>query len=83
MYDVLHTKAAVAYSELGLLLRSTSFFSTIFTLVAFCFFNDKHEFSNIDIGITYTLLFGAIVLEIYICSHYADFVPLDHFLVEQ
>lgn len=78
MYDVLYTKAAVAYSVLGLLLRSTSFFSIIFTLTSFCFFVDEHEFSNIDISITYTLLFGAVVLEIYvlimlILSHWTIF----------
>ncbi|XP_059595403.1 uncharacterized protein LOC100251477 [Vitis vinifera] len=65
MYDVLYTKATVVYSLLGILLRTASFFSTISTLVIFCFFIDKHEFSNIDINITYLLLLGAIFLEIY------------------
>ncbi|XP_034680005.1 uncharacterized protein LOC117910057 [Vitis riparia] len=53
MYDVLYTKATVIYSLLGILLRSTSFSFTISTLAAFHFFIDKHEFSNIDIDITY------------------------------
>ena len=65
MYDVLYTKATVIYSLLGMLLRSTSFSFTISTLAAFYFFIDKHEFSNIDIDITYLLLFGAIFLEVY------------------
>ncbi|XP_034696411.1 uncharacterized protein LOC117922381 [Vitis riparia] len=65
MYDVLYTKATVVYSLLGILFRTASFFSTISTLVIFCFFIDKHEFSNIDINITYLLLLGAIFLEIY------------------
>ncbi|XP_034695922.1 uncharacterized protein LOC117922048 isoform X2 [Vitis riparia] len=65
MYDVLYTKATVVYSLLGILLRTASFFSTISTLVAFCSFIDKHEFSNMDINITYLLLLGAIFLEIY------------------
>ncbi|KAL6335204.1 hypothetical protein AAG906_029432 [Vitis piasezkii] len=65
MYDVLYTKATVIYSLLGILLRSTSFSFTISTLAAFYFFIDKHEFSNIDIDITYLLLFGAIFLEVY------------------
>ncbi|KAL6334834.1 hypothetical protein AAG906_022823 [Vitis piasezkii] len=65
MYDVLYTKATVIYSLLGILLRSTSFSFTISTLAAFHFFIDKHEFSNIDIDITYLLLFGAIFLEVY------------------
>ena len=65
MYDVLYTKATVVYSLLGILLRITSFLSTISTLAAFCFFIDRHEFSNIDINITYLLLFGAIFLEVY------------------
>ena len=64
LFDVLHTKATVVYSLLGILLRTASFLSTISTLVAF-FFIHKHQFSNIDINITYTLLFGAIFLEIY------------------
>ena len=65
LYNVLYTKATVVYSLLGILLRIASFLSTISTLAAFCFFIDRHEFSNIDINITYTLLFGAIFLEIY------------------
>ena len=64
-YDVLYTKAIVVYSPLGILLRTVSFLSIISTLVAFSFFIDMHEFSNVDINITYTLLFGAIFLEIY------------------
>ncbi|XP_034696417.1 uncharacterized protein LOC117922387 [Vitis riparia] len=65
LYDALYTKATVAYSLLGIILRTASFLSTISTLAAFCFFIDRHEFSNIDINITYALLFGAIFLEIY------------------
>ena len=65
MYDVLYTKATVVYSLLGILLRTATFFSTISTLVAFCSFIDKHEFSNMDINITYLLLLGAIFREIY------------------
>ena len=38
MYDVLYTKATVVYTPLGILLRCISFFSTVSTLVAFCFF---------------------------------------------
>ena len=64
LYDVLYTKATVVYSLLGILLRTASFLSTISTLAAF-FFIHKHQFSNIDINITYTLLLGAIFLEIY------------------
>ena len=65
MYDVLCTKATVVYSLLGILLHTASFFSTISTLVAFCSFIDKHEFSNMDINITYLLLLEAIFREIY------------------
>ncbi|XP_034680012.1 uncharacterized protein LOC117910064 [Vitis riparia] len=65
MYDVLYTKATVVYSLLGILFLIASFLSTISTLAAFCFFIDRHEFSNIDINITYLLLFGAIFLEVY------------------
>ena len=65
LYDALYTKATVAYSLLGIIPRTASFLSTISTLAAFCFFIDRHEFSNIDLNITYALLFGAIFLEIY------------------
>ncbi|KAJ9691940.1 hypothetical protein PVL29_011175 [Vitis rotundifolia] len=65
LYDALYTKATVAYSLVGIILRTASFLSTISTFAAFCFFIDRHEFSNIDINITYALLFGAIFLEIY------------------
>ena len=64
-YDVLYTKAVVVYSPLGILLRTVSFLSIISTLVAFSFFIEMLEFSNVDVNITYTLLFGAIFLEIY------------------
>ncbi|XP_034680003.1 uncharacterized protein LOC117910055 [Vitis riparia] len=65
LYNVLYTKATVVYSLLGILLCTASFLSIISTSATFCFFIDRHEFSNIDINITYTLLFGAIFLEIY------------------
>ena len=65
LYDALYTKATVAYSLLGIIPRTASFLSTISTLAVFCFFIDRHEFSNIDLNITYALLFGAIFLEIY------------------
>ena len=65
LYDVLYTKAVVVYSPLGILLRTVSFLSIISTLVAFSFFIERHEFSNVDINITYALLSGAIFLEIY------------------
>lgn len=64
MYDVLYTKAAVVYSKLGILLRCISLSSTIFVLIAFSSI-DTHRYSTTDVIITYWLLAGGIILEIY------------------
>ena len=65
MYDVLYTKACVNYScRWGHLLRFVSLSFTVSTFVAFLLI-DRHEHSTIDLIITFLLLVGAIVLEIY------------------
>ena len=64
MYDVLYTKASVSYCRWGHLLRSVSLSFTVSTFVAFLLIH-KNEHSTLDQIITFLLLVGAIVLEIY------------------
>ncbi|KAK2652111.1 hypothetical protein Ddye_011967 [Dipteronia dyeriana] len=65
MYDKLYTKASLAYSCLGLFIRCISLCFLSSTLYAFATIIDKHPYQKIDIIITYTVLVGAIVLEVY------------------
>ncbi|KAM5577199.1 hypothetical protein ABKV19_007846 [Rosa sericea] len=62
MYEALYTKVYVVHSRRGYLLRATSF---IAVCIAFVFFYrlEKHGFQSFDVGITYSLLFGAIALD--------------------
>lgn len=64
MYDVLYTKAVVIYSRLGSLLRCISLSFTIFVLIAFSSI-DTGRYSTTDVIITYSLLAGGIVIEMY------------------
>ncbi|KAK9280396.1 hypothetical protein L1049_014085 [Liquidambar formosana] len=65
LYDVLYTKATIIYSRVGIFLRSVTLLSSISTLVAFSLVIDKNAYSNIDVTITYLLLVGTILVEIY------------------
>ncbi|KAM4099777.1 hypothetical protein ACB094_05G017400 [Castanea mollissima] len=67
MYDVFYTKAFLVYSlKLGCFLRLTSFSSTLVVLLVFSTIGDnKHLYTLDDRVITYVLLCGAILLEIY------------------
>ncbi|KAK9949551.1 hypothetical protein M0R45_005068 [Rubus argutus] len=62
MYEALYTKAYVVHSRWGYILRATSFGVICIALV---FFNklEKHGFHWLDVGVTYSLLFGAIALD--------------------
>ena len=64
MYDIFHTKRMVAYDEWGLVRRFICLFSAISTFMVFLTI-DKHEYSNIDVIITWLLLVETIVQEIY------------------
>ncbi|KAK0594879.1 hypothetical protein LWI29_001472 [Acer saccharum] len=65
-YDNLYTKAPLLYTRCGLGLRVITFFLTSSVLVLFpVVIHDKHKFSNTDVTITYILLVGAIILELY------------------
>ncbi|KAK1576017.1 hypothetical protein Q3G72_010163 [Acer saccharum] len=65
MYDLLYTKANIVYSRLGILFRVISFISSVTALVLFSVIIDIHAYSSIDVSITYILLIGAVVLEVY------------------
>ncbi|RVW91904.1 hypothetical protein CK203_030176 [Vitis vinifera] len=64
MYDIFYTKPMKAYDKFDLLLRFICLFPTISTFIGFLII-DKHEYSTTDVIITWLLLAGAIVLEIY------------------
>ncbi|KAK2403809.1 putative transmembrane protein [Trifolium repens] len=76
IYDMLYTKAVITYSYHGILLKSVSFFCTLFAFIAFSFLIFKqsvyikldfegHKHWNYDLIITFVLFIGAILLEIY------------------
>ncbi|PON88920.1 hypothetical protein TorRG33x02_153030 [Trema orientale] len=64
MYDMFYTKAVVIYSVVGGFLRFFSFSCVICVSLAFLI-TDKQDYTGADIVITYILLAGAIILEIY------------------
>ena len=64
MYDLLLTKAGLIHSWPGSICCFVSLLCTISTLIAFLII-DRNDYSNIDTIVTFLLLFGAIVLEIY------------------
>ncbi|PON80048.1 hypothetical protein PanWU01x14_004980 [Parasponia andersonii] len=61
-YQVLYTKVVVVRSKMGYIFR---FMSSSAVFVAFFLFysSEKHNYHNVDIKITYTLLCGAMALE--------------------
>ncbi|XP_075640249.1 uncharacterized protein LOC142611997 [Castanea sativa] len=63
IYEAFYTKVAVVHSVAGYIFRVLSI---LFVLVAFGFFYslDKHGFLDIDVKVTYTLLYGAIFLDL-------------------
>ncbi|TXG68467.1 hypothetical protein EZV62_003402 [Acer yangbiense] len=65
IYDMLYTKAAIVYSRIGISLRCISFISSVSALVLFSIIIDMQSYSLIDIMVTYLLLAGAVLLEIY------------------
>ncbi|KAL4625412.1 hypothetical protein ACB092_05G023800 [Castanea dentata] len=65
MYDVFYTKAYNVYSRMGSVLRLISFSSIVIVFVLFVIIVDKDAYLKDDITITYVLLDGAIIFEIY------------------
>lgn len=64
MFDTLYTKAIVIYTYKGFFLRFFYLSFTSFVFVAFLVV-DKQCNSPVDLSITYLLLVGAVVLELY------------------
>ncbi|CAN6347558.1 unnamed protein product [Urochloa humidicola] len=62
MYDMLYTKAAVIHTWYGCCIRVLSPLVTVSAFLLFQF-GSKNAYSRVDIGITYALLAGALVLE--------------------
>ncbi|KAJ0484279.1 hypothetical protein HanRHA438_Chr14g0633491 [Helianthus annuus] len=63
-YDMLYTKANVLYTFVGLVLRVTSVFILLMSLVGFCFLCDVHDYRITDVAITYLLFATSVVMEI-------------------
>ncbi|KAM1245658.1 hypothetical protein ACFX15_036188 [Malus domestica] len=62
MYEALFTKAVVVHSKLGCLFRAISF-TAVFIALVFFYKLEKKAFHKVDVGITYTLLYGALGLD--------------------
>ncbi|KAK3220347.1 hypothetical protein Dsin_014317 [Dipteronia sinensis] len=65
MYDLLYTKAPIVYSRLGIIFRVISFIASVTALYLFSVIIDIPAYSSIDVFVTYILLIGAVVLEVY------------------
>ncbi|XVF60616.1 hypothetical protein PTKIN_Ptkin08bG0062300 [Pterospermum kingtungense] len=79
LYDVLYTKAAIVYTRYGILLRCISCVSSASALVTFSIIVHKLGHAPVlDVSITYLLLVGALVLEVYalIILLYSDWTKL-------
>ncbi|CAD6221771.1 unnamed protein product [Miscanthus lutarioriparius] len=65
IYDIVYTKAPVAYSTHGWVLRGICSCCLVSALVIF-FFLDKpgHQILPVDVGITYALLLGGLALDV-------------------
>ncbi|CAD6227109.1 unnamed protein product [Miscanthus lutarioriparius] len=65
IYDMVYTKAPVAYSTRGWVLRGICSCCLVSALVIF-FFLDKpgHQILPVDVGITYALLLGGLALDV-------------------
>ena len=63
-YDVYYTKAPLFFTTWGFLIRTFSFTSILFVFVLFLI-KERHKHPQIDSIITYLLLVGAVLIEIY------------------
>ncbi|PON91712.1 hypothetical protein TorRG33x02_125430 [Trema orientale] len=63
LYEVIHTKVVVVRRKLGYIFRFLGFCFVIVAFVFFALFAEIHGFEKFDIGLTYALLIGAIVLD--------------------
>ncbi|KAL6282186.1 hypothetical protein ACE6H2_013115 [Prunus campanulata] len=62
VYEALFTKAVVVHSTRGCIFRAISFIAASIAL-GFFYKLGKHDYHKFDVGITYTLLFGALGLD--------------------
>ncbi|KAI9161339.1 hypothetical protein LWI28_016515 [Acer negundo] len=79
MYDTLYTKATVVCSRFGIVFRCISFFSSVSAVVVFSVMNLLfHRYPKIDIFLTYSLLAGAVFVEVYaiMVLFYSDWTRL-------
>ncbi|XP_044485435.1 uncharacterized protein LOC123211003 [Mangifera indica] len=66
MYDKLFTKATLIHSLWGILLRSVSFLSSVVAFILFKILINPRDYPDQkDVSITYSLLAGAVFLEVY------------------
>ncbi|PPR86491.1 hypothetical protein GOBAR_AA34203 [Gossypium barbadense] len=65
LYDLLYTKIPIVITRPGVILRFICLSLITCTLLAFFFAVGKHDYSRVDISISYLLMVGAIFLEIY------------------
>ncbi|XVF83084.1 hypothetical protein PTKIN_Ptkin16aG0104100 [Pterospermum kingtungense] len=65
LFDVLYTKATVVYSCVGIILRCITFLASISALITFSIISHERSYLRVDISVTYLLLVGAVVLEVY------------------
>ncbi|XP_017252111.2 uncharacterized protein LOC108222725 [Daucus carota subsp. sativus] len=63
LYDVLFTKLSVLHHKIGYFFRTLSFIAVVASFMLYHSHQRKHDLHN-DVVITYTLLIGAIVLEV-------------------
>ncbi|KAF7008745.1 hypothetical protein CFC21_023441 [Triticum aestivum] len=63
IYDMVYTKAPVAHSKAGCVLRFLASACLVSSLLIFFFHGDKGSFMHVDIAITYALLLGGIALD--------------------
>ncbi|CAN6275426.1 unnamed protein product [Urochloa humidicola] len=71
MYNDLYTKAALLRTRSGIVIRCICQVTTVVALVVFAASN-KQSYSGFDVGITYTLFIGCILLEV--CAIFTMFI---------
>ncbi|OMO93436.1 hypothetical protein COLO4_16867 [Corchorus olitorius] len=64
IYEVLYTKVQVVHSIWGYVFRVIAFGSILASLGVFHFVTEKNGLNQFDVGVTYTLLLGAIILDV-------------------
>ncbi|XP_027342169.1 uncharacterized protein LOC113854982 isoform X2 [Abrus precatorius] len=63
MYEAFYTKALLVHSKVGFILRFVSICCVVAALVLFIF-DQKHGCNEFDVKVTYTLLYGAVALDV-------------------